>query len=79
MKIVDKRKQNTVAFANVPVGRAFTFLYTDEMGVNPYMRIQPVVDEDGETLEAVDLEDGYLVSVGDSVPVILCDVEVIIN
>lgn len=79
MKIVDKRKQNIVAFTNVPVGRAFIFLHTDEMGNSPYLRTTNVTDEDGEVLNAVDLEDGYLVNVGESVPVILCNAEVIIN
>lgn len=79
MKTVDKRKQNTIVFANVPVGTAFIFLHTDEMGTAPYMRIQPVIDEDEDILNAVDLEDGYLVNVGDSVPVILCNAEIIIS
>lgn len=79
MKIVDKRKQNTVAFANVPAGRAFIFLHTDEMGTNPYMRICDVIDEDGYVFNAVELEDGHLDNVGDSVPVILCNAEIIIS
>lgn len=79
MKIIDKREQNTITFANVPVGGTFISLYTDEMGSGPYMRIQDVIDEDERTLNAVDLEDGYVVNVGDDVPVILCGAEVIIN
>ena len=79
MKITDKRKQNIVLFTSVPVGRAFIFLHTDEMGDGPYLRTTNVTDEDGEILNAVDLEDGYLVNVGESVPVILCNAEVIIN
>lgn len=79
MKITDKRRQNTIAFTNVPVGRAFIFLHTDEMGSHPYLRTTSVIDEDGEVLNAVDIEDGYLVNVGESVPVILCNAEVIIS
>lgn len=79
MKIIDKRKQDSIAFANVPMGGTFTFLYTDERGDGPYIRINDVVDEYGLLLNAVDLEDGYAVNVEDNIPVILCDAEVVIN
>lgn len=79
MKIIDKREQDSITFANVPIGETFTFLYTDEMGNGPYMRINDVVDEYGLLLNAVDLEEGYTVDVGDNVPVIPCSAEVIIS
>ena len=79
MKITDKRKQNNIAFANVPIGKVFTFLHTDEMGSGPYMRINDIIDEYGDVLNAVDLEEGYVDNVGESVPVILCNAELIIS
>ena len=79
MKIINKRKQNTIDFAKVPIGRTFIFLHTDEMGSSPYMRIHDVIDEEEDVLNANDLEDGYAVNVGADIPVSLCDAEVIIN
>ena len=79
MKIVDNRKRNTVAFANVAVARTFTFLHTDEMGNRPYMRINDVITEDGCILNAVNLEEGYLVNVTYSEAVVLCDAEVVVH
>ena len=79
MKIINKRKQNTTVFANVPIGKTFIFSYPDKMGSSPHMRVHDVTDEDKEVLNAVDLEEGYLINVGEAVPVTLCDAEVIIN
>lgn len=78
MKIIDKREQNT-RFSDVPIGGTFTFLHTDEMGSGPYMRIYEVIDEEGLLLNAIDLEEGCPVNVGENVPVVLCNAQVIIN
>ena len=79
MKIVDNRKRNTVAFANVAVASAFAFLHTDERGGRPYMRINEIFDEDGRVFNAVNLETGYVTSVGGSEQIILCDAEVVVH
>ena len=78
MKIIDKRKTST-DFDCVIIGSTFSFLDTENWGDAPCMRIPEVVVRDGEVLNAIDLSDGYLMNVGDKVPVILCDAELIIK
>ena len=79
MKIIDKRKSDVTAFAKVPLGTTFFFKNEDEMGACLYMRIPGIVDEDGDALNAIDLEEGYLVTAHDDDPVIRCYAEIVIS
>ena len=79
MKIIDNRKSDVTAFAKVPVGTTFFFKDESEMGGGLYMRIPGLIDEDGDTLNAIDLEEGYLVTAQVDDPVIRCCAEIVIS
>lgn len=72
MRIVDERKPKTDLFEQVAIGQVFYVEDEQEYGDCPYMRIFKVEDNEGDILNAVDLQCGQTVYIEDNEPIILC-------
>ena len=73
MRIVDERKPSSIKFEEVSYGQVFYMVDEEEYGDSPYMKVLEVVDNEGDTLNAVELENGALVWIEDEESVILCN------
>ena len=66
MKIVDNRTVKSVPFGYVRLCEVFRPVDSDVYGATAYMRIPEVEDIDGDCLNAIDLDEGFLTLIDES-------------
>lgn len=66
MKIIDNRTVKSVPFVYVRLGEVFRPVDNDVYNATAYMRIPQTEDNNGDYLNAIDLDGGHLTWVEDS-------------
>lgn len=79
MKIIDNRTVKSVPFGYVRLCEIFRPIDNDIYGSTAYMRIPQTEDNNGDYLNAIDLDEGYLTWVEDSEQVELLNATLHIN